>query len=138
MGSVTPQRMAGMDIENGSDQIVGSYFFRYIATENGAFAPPCTFFIKITAAEIPDPITAQLIAWMTNDVMLVLAILSSLLGIITFCVCWRKFGVQHKDTEEEYTNAMPDTDKRKSKKIKKKTKASVEDMVSSDSEESST
>lgn len=133
--SVTPQIMEGMDIENGSEQPVGSYFFRYIATENGAFAPPCTFFVKITAEEIPDPITAQLIAWMTNDVMLVLAILSSLLGIITFCVCWRKFGVKHKDTEEEYTNAMPDSDKKKSKKIKKKTKA---DIVSSDSEESST
>jgi hypothetical protein len=124
-GAAAPERLEGADIANGSEQPVGTYFFRYTAQENGEHAPPCTFFIQVTSDEEPESTTESIVEWMTNEAMLIGAIAASIVGICTFVACWRKFGVTYDKEGGDFTSPMP------KEKRGKKTKVVVRDLESS-------
>merc|ERR1719473_1225283 len=94
---------------------------------NNDFALPCTFFIQITSDETPESSVEQMVAWMTNEAMLISAVVCSLLGICTFIGCWRKFGVR-VDDKEGFTDTVPmqGSTKTKGKKKGKKTKVELD------------
>jgi len=134
--SVTPEVVEGASIVNGEKKPVGSYYFRYLAHMNNDFALPCTFFIQITSDEVPESSVEQMVDWMTNEVMLISAVVCSLLGICAFIACWRKFGVRVED-KEGFTDTVPKQESSKTKGKKKGKKTKVELDLETDSSSSS-